>query len=66
MTARHERLGELGLDLVAFVGRVSDNFCSAFLGQVFSLSGTSNKYPAYASLPGGGPPSEATGEEAIR
>lgn len=56
VVARHERLGDLGLDLVAIIGRLSDNFCSAFLGQVFSLSGKSTKYPAYASLPGGGPP----------
>lgn len=54
--ARHERLEELGLDLVAIVGRVSNNFCTAFLGQVFSLSGKSAKYPAYSRLPGGGPP----------
>lgn len=54
--ARHERLAELDIDLVAIVGRVSNNFCSAFLGQVFSLSGKSTKYPAYDSLPGGGPP----------
>jgi hypothetical protein len=54
--ARHERLGELGIDLVSIVGRISNSFCTAFLGQVFSLSGTSAKYPAYASLPGGGPP----------
>lgn len=56
VTARHERLGELGLDLVAIVGRVSDSFCTAFLGQVFSLSGKHPSYPPYASLPGGGPP----------
>jgi hypothetical protein len=54
--ARHERLQEHGLDLVSIVGRVSKSFCTAFLGQVFSLSGTSSKYPALASLPGGGPP----------
>lgn len=54
--ARHGRLEALGLDLVAIVGKVSDSFCTAFLGQVFSLSGKSNKYPAYSSLPGGGPP----------
>ncbi len=54
--ARHERLEALGLDLVSIVGRISDNFCTAFLGQVFSLSGRSSKYPSYASLPGGGPP----------
>lgn len=54
--ARHSRLKDLGLDLVAIVGRISRNFCSAFLGQVFSLSGKHGKYPAYSSLPGGGPP----------
>ena len=54
--ARHERLAELGLDLVRIVGRPSDNFCSAFLGQVFSLGGGHPRYPAYRSLPGGGPP----------
>ena len=56
VAARHERLAGLGLDLVRIVGRVSDTFCTAFLGQVFSLSGTSDRYPAYSTLPGGGPP----------
>jgi hypothetical protein len=56
VTARHGRLEELGLDLVSIVGRVSQYFCTAFLGQVFSLSGKSEKYPAYSELPGGGPP----------
>lgn len=56
VTAQHERLEEVGVDLVAIVGRVSRNFCTAFLGQVFSLSGKSDKYPAYDSLPGGGAP----------
>jgi hypothetical protein len=56
VVARHERLSELGMDLVAIVGLISKNFCTAFLGQVFSLSGNSDKYPAYSSLPGGGPP----------
>lgn len=54
--ARHERLQGLGLDLVAIVGLVSKNFCTAYLGQVFSLSGTSPKYPPLKSLPSGGPP----------
>jgi hypothetical protein len=54
--ARHERLEELGLDLVAIVGKESDNFCTAFLDQVFSLSGRSEKYPPLSSIPGGGPP----------
>jgi hypothetical protein len=55
-TARHQRFAQLDLDLVSIVGRVSDSFCTAFLGQVFSLSGNHPKYPAYDSLPGGGPP----------
>ena len=55
-SARHQRLEELGIDLVVVLGRVSDNFCSAFLGQVFSLSGRHPRYPALASTPGGGPP----------
>lgn len=57
VVARHERLREKGLDLVTVVGRVSRNFCTAYLGRVFSLSGKSDKYPALSSLPGGhGPP----------
>lgn len=54
--ARHDRLQEMGLDLVRIVGRISDNFCTAWLGQVFSISGKSKKYPSLTSLPGGGPP----------
>jgi hypothetical protein len=54
--ARHERLESNGVDLVSIVGRVSTNFCTAFLGQVFSLSGKSDKYPALSSLPGGAGP----------
>jgi hypothetical protein len=55
MTAsRHQRLEELGLDLVSIVGRVSKYFCTAYLGQVFSLSGKDDKYPAITELPGYG------------
>ena len=53
---QHNRLEQAGVDLVAIVGRISENFCTAFVGQVFSLSGNHAKYPAYDSLPGGGPP----------
>lgn len=53
---RHERLGQLGIDLVSITGRVSENFCTAWLGQVFSISGQHPRYPSIASLPGGGPP----------
>jgi hypothetical protein len=55
VVARHERLASLGLDLVAITGRVSKNFCTAYLGQVFSISGKSDKYPSLSSLPGGVP-----------
>jgi hypothetical protein len=54
--ARHERLESLGMDLVRIVGRVSDNFCTAYLGQVFSLSGRHPRYPAISELQSGGPP----------
>lgn len=54
--SRHRALESMDLDLVGIIGRVSASFCTAFLGQVFSLSGKSTKYPAYSSLPGGGPP----------
>lgn len=54
--AQHDKLEDLGLDLVMIIGRISTNFCTAFLGQVFSLSGQSDKYEAYSALPGGGPP----------
>ncbi len=56
VVARHERLESTGLDLVAIVGRVSNNFCSGYLGKVFSISGRDSRYPALSSLPGGGPP----------
>jgi hypothetical protein len=46
----------MDINLVTIVGKVSDNFCSAFLGMVFSLDGKSDKYPAYSELPGDGPP----------
>ena len=54
--SRHERLEGLGLDLVSIVGRVSRYFCTAYLGQVFSISGRDPKYPALHQLPSGGPP----------
>lgn len=54
--ARHQRLAERGVDLVIVVGRISGNFCSAYLDKVFSLSGQSDKYPPLSALPGGGPP----------
>lgn len=50
--ARHERLQELGLDLARIVGNITNNFCTAYLGMVFSLSG---KHPRYPQLPAGVP-----------
>lgn len=52
VVARHERLQEADLDLVMVIGRVSDNFCSAYLGMVFSLSGKSDKYPSIDEIDG--------------
>jgi hypothetical protein len=55
--ARHERLRELDLELVSIIGRISDTFCTAFLGQVFYIGdGKHDRYPSYDELPGGGPP----------
>lgn len=58
--ARHERLGASGISLVQITGRVSENFCTAFIGLVVGLTGEQvidgKRYPALASLPGGGPP----------
>ena len=55
ITAQHDRLSELDLDLVKIlVGPNACILCSAFRDQVFSLSGKSDKYPAYDALPNGG------------
>lgn len=60
VAARHERLGASGISLVQITGRTSVNFCTAFIGLVVSLTGEQVsdgvRYPALASLPGGGPP----------
>ena len=64
--ARIERFTELDLDLVSITGRLSANFCSAFLNQVFSISGKSSKYPALNSLPGGGPPFHPNCSKSVR
>jgi hypothetical protein len=53
---RHNRLIKLGIDLVKVVGTFSDNFCTAFLGKVFSLSGSHPVYPPISKLQRGGPP----------
>lgn len=60
VAARHERLGASGIDLVQITGRASENFCTAFVGLVCSLSAEQVidglRIPALASLPEGGPP----------
>jgi hypothetical protein len=54
--ARHARLAGEGIDLVFITGRISKNFCTAYLDKVFSISGRSKKYPSLSSLPNNGPP----------
>ncbi len=54
--ARHARLAERGIDLVVVTGRISANFCTAYVDKVFSIAGGHRKYPPLSSLPGGGPP----------
>jgi len=49
--ARHERLNEEGIDLVIILGRISKNFCTAYVGKVFSLSGNHPRFPAITQLP---------------
>lgn len=59
-TARHRRLDASGISLVQITGRVSKNFCTAFIGLVCSLNGEQTvdgvTYPALSSLPNGGAP----------
>jgi hypothetical protein len=54
--ARHERLIQHDVRLVSIVGALSENFCTAYLGRVFSIDGSDDRYPSLAELPGGGPP----------
>ena len=56
VTARHNRLGEIGIDLVQINGRVSRNFCTRFIGLVVSLGEARDGYPSIRELPNGGPP----------
>lgn len=56
VSARHDMLAELDIDLVQITGRRSANFCTRYLGLVVSVSGRTPGYVALASLPGGGPP----------
>lgn len=54
--AAHQRYREAGIDLVRIIGSNSTNYCTAFVGKVYSLSGTHPVYPAFSLLPGDGPP----------
>jgi len=54
--ARHSRLQQSGVDLVVIIGRISKNFCTAYMDKVFSLSGEHPTFPPLATTPGGGPP----------
>ncbi len=60
VAGRHTRLQRSGLQLVQINGRVSENFCTAFIGLVCGLNGEvtidGRTYPALSSLPQGGPP----------
>ena len=50
------RLAEEGHDLVMITAHGAKDGCGYYEGKVFSISGNSEKYPALASVPNGGPP----------
>ena len=51
-----DRLSDNGLDLVVVVGpRDTCEICQEFVGQVYSISGRSEKYPSLAEAMGGPP-----------
>lgn len=52
VAAQHLELSDRGYDLVKIVGRVTKSFCTAYLGHVYSISGTHPNYPPLSSLPG--------------
>jgi hypothetical protein len=54
--ANHGRLLQRGVTLVKIIGRTSVNFCTQYLGHIYSIEGRDAKYPPLASLPSGGPP----------
>jgi len=54
------RLAEEGLDLVVVSAHGADDACGYYEGRVFSMSGTSDKYPSVRELPNGGPPFHPT------
>jgi len=50
------RMVDAGEDLVMVTAHGATDACGPFEGKVFSISGTSEKYPALDRLPNGGPP----------
>jgi hypothetical protein len=50
------RMVDAGEDLVMVTAHGATDGCGLFEGKVFSISGTSEKYPALDRLPNGGPP----------
>lgn len=61
------RLRETKIYLVSIIGRVSKNFCTAFLGKVFYIGdGQHPKYPHFNTLPGDGPPFHPQCSKSVR
>lgn len=60
VAARHDRLSSRGVRLVQITGRQSVNFCTAFVGLVCSIDGSTEvegmQVIPLSDLPGGGPP----------
>lgn len=50
------RLAESGQDLVVVDAHGAEDACGIYEGKVYSISGTSDKYPPVRDLPNGGPP----------
>lgn len=50
------RYVQMNVKLVMITGRISKNFCTGYLGHVFSIAGDDPTYPPLSSLPSGGPP----------
>lgn len=59
VAAKHERARELGVETFQITGRVSENFCTRFIGVVYTLGSTAG-LPDFvisaSELPGGPPP----------
>lgn len=50
------RMVEVGNDLVVVSAHGATDACGFYEGKVFSISGTSEKYPSVREMPSGGPP----------